>query len=152
MALVSTTTVACSSSYSYHYDHPLRPVAARSWCRPRSRGGGGGGGRLAVLARARGQLTTTPKEEAAPPAGAGERGRYSYEVDSLIDRLSNLAPRGSIARCLETAKLLFACTPRRCCSFYERYSCTSTTICRCCFVHKDQNLVINYYSIIHYDV
>lgn len=54
--------------------------------------------------------------------------------------------------CLETAKLLFACTPRRCCSFYERYSCTSTTICRCCFVHKDQNLVINYYSIIHYDV
>ncbi|XP_020148765.1 uncharacterized protein [Aegilops tauschii subsp. strangulata] len=99
MALVSTTTVASSSSY--HCDHPLRPAAARSWCRPRSRGGG----RLAVLARARGQLTTTPKEEAAPAASAaGERGRYSYEVDSLIDRLSNLAPRGSIARCLETAK------------------------------------------------
>ncbi|KAE8794036.1 pentatricopeptide repeat-containing protein [Hordeum vulgare] len=101
MALVSTTTVASSSSY--HCDHQLRP--ARSWCRPRSRGGGGGGGRPAVLARARGQLTATPKEDAAPAAaGAGERGRYSYEVDSLIDRLSNLAPRGSIARCLETAK------------------------------------------------
>lgn len=30
-----------------------------------------------------------------------EKGKYSYDVATLIERLSNLPPRGSIARCLE---------------------------------------------------
>uniref|UniRef100_A0ACD6A7T4 Uncharacterized protein n=1 Tax=Avena sativa TaxID=4498 RepID=A0ACD6A7T4_AVESA len=97
MALVSTTTVASSSSY--HCD-PLFPPAPRSWCRPRSRGGGGcRRARLSVLSA----RLSAPTNSASASA-AGERDRYSYEVDSLIDRLSNLAPRGSIAKCLETAR------------------------------------------------
>uniref|UniRef100_A0ACD5WFG3 Uncharacterized protein n=1 Tax=Avena sativa TaxID=4498 RepID=A0ACD5WFG3_AVESA len=97
MALVSTTTVASSSSY--HCD-PLFPAAPRSWCRPRSRGGGGvHRARLSVLSA----RLSAPSDSASASA-AGERDRYSYEVDSLIDRLSNLAPRGSIAKCLETAR------------------------------------------------
>ncbi|PKA52936.1 Pentatricopeptide repeat-containing protein [Apostasia shenzhenica] len=31
-----------------------------------------------------------------------EKGRYSYEVETLINKLSSLPPRGSIARCLES--------------------------------------------------
>ncbi|GAB4860683.1 Pentatricopeptide repeat-containing protein At1g74850, chloroplastic [Ancistrocladus abbreviatus] len=31
-----------------------------------------------------------------------EKGKYSYEVETLIDKLSSLPPRGSIARCLDT--------------------------------------------------
>ncbi|XP_078171721.1 plastid transcriptionally active 2 isoform X1 [Carex rostrata] len=33
-----------------------------------------------------------------------EKGKYSYQVKSLIDRISQLPPRGSIAKCLETCK------------------------------------------------
>src|SRR4051794_189617 len=100
MALVSTTTVASSSSY--HCDPLFPAIAPRSWCRPRSRGGGGGRPRLSALSA---RLSAPPSDSASSaPATAGERDRYSYEVDSLIDRLSNLAPRGSIAKCLETAR------------------------------------------------
>ncbi|XP_008795952.1 pentatricopeptide repeat-containing protein At1g74850, chloroplastic isoform X1 [Phoenix dactylifera] len=35
------------------------------------------------------------------PAVAVEKGKYSYDVESLIDKLSSLPPRGSIARCLD---------------------------------------------------
>ncbi|KAG8098809.1 hypothetical protein GUJ93_ZPchr0013g37425 [Zizania palustris] len=96
MALVSTTAVV---SPSYHYD--LLLPKARSWCRPRS----GGGARLAVLARA--GATGAARAWIGSPSGAAvavDPGGLSYEVESLIDRLSNLPPRGSIARCLETAR------------------------------------------------
>lgn len=110
MALVSTATVASSSC---HCDFLLSPVARRSWHGPR-RSRGGAGARLAVLERAGGGLAVlervgagtgaaAARREEVVPAAAGN-GRNSYEVESLIDRLSNLAPRGSIARCLETAR------------------------------------------------
>ena len=108
MALVSTATVASSS---YHCDILLFPRTRRSWRGPRwSRGGAGAGARLPVLPRAGGGLAVL--ERAGSTAAASRReelvpagnGRNSYEVESLIDRLSNLPPRGSIARCLETAR------------------------------------------------
>jgi pentatricopeptide repeat protein len=124
MALVSTATVASSS---YHCDLLLFPTARRSWRGPRrSRGGAGArlavleragaGGGLAVLERAgagagaglaalerAGPATAAARREGVVPAGGNGRSS-SYEVESLIDRLSNLPPRGSIARCLETAR------------------------------------------------
>ncbi|CAL4945193.1 unnamed protein product [Urochloa decumbens] len=123
MALVSTATVASSS---YHCDLLLFPAARRSWRGPRrSRGGAGArlavleragaGGGLAVLERAgggsgaglaalerAGAAAAAARREEVVPAGNGRSS--SYEVESLIDRLSNLPPRGSIARCLETAR------------------------------------------------
>lgn len=36
------------------------------------------------------------------PSVALEKGKYSYDVETLINKLSSLPPRGSIARCLET--------------------------------------------------
>lgn len=33
-----------------------------------------------------------------------EKGKYSYDVDTLINKLSSLPPRGSIARCLDAFK------------------------------------------------
>lgn len=33
-----------------------------------------------------------------------EKGKYSYEVETLINKLSSLPPRGSIARCLDVFK------------------------------------------------
>lgn len=33
-----------------------------------------------------------------------EKGKYSYDVETLINKLSSLPPRGSIARCLESFK------------------------------------------------
>ncbi|KAI4336072.1 hypothetical protein L6164_014647 [Bauhinia variegata] len=33
-----------------------------------------------------------------------EKGKYSYDVETLINKLSSLPPRGSIARCLDTFK------------------------------------------------
>ncbi|XP_066365044.1 pentatricopeptide repeat-containing protein At1g74850, chloroplastic-like isoform X1 [Miscanthus floridulus] len=120
MALVSTATVASSS---YHCDILLFPRTRRSWRGPRwSRGGAGAGARLPVLQRAGGGLAVLERagagagpavlERAGATAAAARReelvpagnGRNSYEVESLIDRLSNLPPRGSIARCLETAR------------------------------------------------
>lgn len=120
MALVSTATVASSS---YHCDPHLFPGARRSWREPRwSRGGAGarlavlqraGGGGLAVLERAGAGAGSAVLERAGGAAAAAARreelvpsgnARNSYEVESLIDRLSNLPPRGSIARCLETAR------------------------------------------------
>ncbi|CAL9082069.1 unnamed protein product [Musa acuminata var. zebrina] len=35
------------------------------------------------------------------PSVAVEKGKYSYDVETLINKLSSLPPRGSIARCLE---------------------------------------------------
>lgn len=46
-----------------------------------------------------------PKEVVlGTPAVRIEKGKYSYEVSTLIDKLSSLPPRGSIARCLESFK------------------------------------------------
>ena len=39
---------------------------------------------------------------------AVEKGKYSYAVEALIDKLSSLPPRGSIARCLEAFKNKFS--------------------------------------------
>ncbi|XP_072969958.1 pentatricopeptide repeat-containing protein At1g74850, chloroplastic [Typha angustifolia] len=36
------------------------------------------------------------------PTVAVEKGKYTYDVETLINKLSSLPPRGSIARCLET--------------------------------------------------
>ncbi|XP_078431088.1 plastid transcriptionally active 2 isoform X2 [Wolffia australiana] len=38
------------------------------------------------------------------PSVRVEKGKYSYEVETVIDKLSSLPPRGSIARCLESFK------------------------------------------------
>ncbi|CAH1423366.1 unnamed protein product [Lactuca virosa] len=38
------------------------------------------------------------------PSNSVEKGKYSYEVESLLNKLSGLPPRGSIARCLEPFK------------------------------------------------
>jgi pentatricopeptide repeat protein len=112
MAFVSTATVASSS---YHCDLLLSPTARRSWRGRRSRGAAGVGARLAVLERAgagaslavmerAGAAAAAARREESVPAAAAAGGRNSYEVESLIERLSNLPPRGSIARCLETAR------------------------------------------------
>ena len=42
-----------------------------------------------------------------------------------LPRPTHLVAAPWLRCCLETDKLLFACTPHRCCSFYKRYSCTS---------------------------
>ncbi|MCD7455417.1 hypothetical protein HAX54_028068 [Datura stramonium] len=38
------------------------------------------------------------------PTVTVEKGKYSYDVETLINKLSNFPPRGSIARCLDTFK------------------------------------------------
>ncbi|KNA12516.1 hypothetical protein SOVF_125200 isoform A [Spinacia oleracea] len=38
------------------------------------------------------------------PSVTVEKGKYSYDVETLINKLSSLPPRGSIARCLEAFK------------------------------------------------
>ncbi|CAI0549565.1 unnamed protein product [Linum tenue] len=38
------------------------------------------------------------------PSVVVEKGKYSYDVETLINKLSSLPPRGSIARCLEVFK------------------------------------------------
>lgn len=38
------------------------------------------------------------------PSVTVEKGKYSYDVETLINKLSSLPPRGSIARCLESFK------------------------------------------------
>ncbi|GMN45761.1 hypothetical protein TIFTF001_014947 [Ficus carica] len=38
------------------------------------------------------------------PAVTVEKGKYSYDVETLINKLSSLPPRGSIARCLDIFK------------------------------------------------
>ncbi|KAG2679070.1 hypothetical protein I3760_11G033600 [Carya illinoinensis] len=38
------------------------------------------------------------------PSVTVEKGKYSYDVETLINKLSSLPPRGSIARCLEIFK------------------------------------------------
>ncbi|KAG9456747.1 hypothetical protein H6P81_001255 [Aristolochia fimbriata] len=38
------------------------------------------------------------------PSVVVEKGKYSYDVETLINKLSSLPPRGSIARCLEIFK------------------------------------------------
>ncbi|KAF2607941.1 hypothetical protein F2Q68_00046456 [Brassica cretica] len=38
------------------------------------------------------------------PSVSVEKGKYSYDVESLINKLSSLPPRGSIARCLDIFK------------------------------------------------
>lgn len=38
------------------------------------------------------------------PTVTVEKGKYSYDVETLINKLSSLPPRGSIARCLDTFK------------------------------------------------
>ncbi|CAH9140318.1 unnamed protein product [Cuscuta epithymum] len=53
--------------------------------------------RLTVRAMAR------PKELIfGKPSVTVEEGKYGYHVETLIDKLSSLPPRGSIARCLDT--------------------------------------------------
>lgn len=38
------------------------------------------------------------------PSVTVEKGKYTYDVETLIDKLSSLPPRGSIARCLDAFK------------------------------------------------
>uniref|UniRef100_A0A1D1ZB86 Pentatricopeptide repeat-containing protein At1g74850, chloroplastic n=2 Tax=Anthurium amnicola TaxID=1678845 RepID=A0A1D1ZB86_9ARAE len=56
-------------------------------------------------ATSHGAARTKPKEVVlGTPSVRVEKGKYSYEVETLIDKLSSLPPRGSIARCLESFK------------------------------------------------
>ncbi|GER50029.1 pentatricopeptide repeat-containing protein [Striga asiatica] len=50
---------------------------------------------LSVIARSRKQFVY------GNPSVTVEKGKYSYEVETLINNLSGLPPRGSISRCLE---------------------------------------------------
>ncbi|CAM8972693.1 unnamed protein product [Rhodiola kirilowii] len=56
-------------------------------------------------------LLTAGKVKAKPremilgnPSVTVEKGKYSYDVETLINKLSSLPPRGSIARCLDVFK------------------------------------------------
>ncbi|PON34160.1 Smr domain containing protein [Parasponia andersonii] len=57
------------------------------------------GGRRFFPARARSKEVVLGN-----PAVMVERGKYSYDVETLINKLSSLPPRGSIARCLDIFK------------------------------------------------
>ncbi|KAF2316024.1 hypothetical protein GH714_040819 [Hevea brasiliensis] len=52
-----------------------------------------------------GKARAKPKELVlGTPSVVVEKGKYSYDVETLINKLSSLPPRGSIARCLEVFK------------------------------------------------
>lgn len=51
-----------------------------------------------VKAKGRGELIL------GNPSVTVEKGKYTYDVETLIDKLSSLPPRGSIARCLDAFK------------------------------------------------
>ncbi|KAK1291681.1 Pentatricopeptide repeat-containing protein [Acorus calamus] len=54
---------------------------------------------------ARASKTSSPPKELVPARSSTtlsvEKGKYSYDVETLINKLSGLPPRGSIARCLD---------------------------------------------------
>ncbi|ESR52958.1 pentatricopeptide repeat-containing protein [Citrus sinensis] len=51
------------------------------------------------------QVRAKPKELVlGSPTVTVEKGKYSYDVETLINKLSSLPPRGSIARCLDMFK------------------------------------------------
>lgn len=61
-------------------------------------------GNLRLLA-ASGKVRAKPKELIlGNPSVTVEKGKYSYDVETLINKLSSLPPRGSIARCLDVFK------------------------------------------------
>ncbi|CAN6448438.1 unnamed protein product [Victoria cruziana] len=69
------------------------------WGFSNSRSHSRSGLRSSVMARAR------PKEVVlGNPSVTVEKGKYSYDVETLINKLSSLPPRGSIARCLDIFK------------------------------------------------
>ncbi|XP_020522408.1 pentatricopeptide repeat-containing protein At1g74850, chloroplastic isoform X2 [Amborella trichopoda] len=76
--------------------HILTPrYSALGFAAPSSSRGGGGGHAAAAV---RGK----PKEMVlGNPSVTVEKGKYSYDVETLINKLSSLPPRGSIARCLD---------------------------------------------------
>ncbi|KAJ6760613.1 PLASTID TRANSCRIPTIONALLY ACTIVE CHROMOSOME 2-LIKE PROTEIN [Salix purpurea] len=52
-----------------------------------------------------GKARAKPKELVlGNPSVVVEKGKYSYDVETLINKLSSLPPRGSIARCLDVFK------------------------------------------------
>ncbi|KAK9278529.1 hypothetical protein L1049_028097 [Liquidambar formosana] len=52
-----------------------------------------------------GKTRAKPKELIlGNPSVTVEKGKYSYDVETLINKLSSLPPRGSIARCLDVFK------------------------------------------------
>ena len=60
-------------------------------------GGGGGRGR----GRGSGGVTRARHPAMLMDAPEVQKGKYSYDVENAINHLSSLAPRGSIARCME---------------------------------------------------
>nr|CAD1839520.1 unnamed protein product [Ananas comosus var. bracteatus] len=58
--------------------------------------------RLVLASASGGRSRAAPREMVlGKPTVAVEKGKYGYDVETLIDKLSSLPPRGSIARCLE---------------------------------------------------
>ncbi|KAJ7956304.1 Pentatricopeptide repeat-containing protein [Quillaja saponaria] len=52
-----------------------------------------------------GKIRAKPRELVlGNPSVTVEKGKYSYDVETLINKLSSLPPRGSIARCLDSFK------------------------------------------------
>ncbi|KAJ9677613.1 hypothetical protein PVL29_022545 [Vitis rotundifolia] len=61
-------------------------------------------GHQRILASAA-RIRAKPKELVlGNPSVTVEKGKYSYDVETLINKLSSLPPRGSIARCLDVFK------------------------------------------------
>ncbi|XP_024971606.1 pentatricopeptide repeat-containing protein At1g74850, chloroplastic isoform X1 [Cynara cardunculus var. scolymus] len=108
---------------SYH--HSISPILIRSTNKPTiqvysfpqftTRGFKFSGRRSIVIcessvakppgSRSRTRSKPKPKELVfGYPSSSVEKGKYSYEVESLLNKLSSLPPRGSVARCLEPFK------------------------------------------------
>ncbi|XAR50119.1 hypothetical protein NMG60_11004359 [Bertholletia excelsa] len=63
------------------------------------------GERRLLCFRNAGRIKAKPRELVlGNPSITVEKGKYSYDVETLINKLSSLPPRGSIARCLDAFK------------------------------------------------
>ncbi|KAG6494866.1 hypothetical protein ZIOFF_042648 [Zingiber officinale] len=98
-----TTSTASSSSSSSSY-HDLRKPFLGTDCLRQHPPRRNPPGRMTLRPRA--GITAAgrskPKELVlGNPSVALQKGKYSYDVETLINKLSSLPPRGSIARCLE---------------------------------------------------
>uniref|UniRef100_A0A7N1A6W7 Smr domain-containing protein n=1 Tax=Kalanchoe fedtschenkoi TaxID=63787 RepID=A0A7N1A6W7_KALFE len=63
------------------------------------------GNRRVLLAAGSVRVRAKPRELIlGNPSVTVEKGKYSYDVETLINKLSSLPPRGSIARCLDVFK------------------------------------------------
>ncbi|XP_051123142.1 pentatricopeptide repeat-containing protein At1g74850, chloroplastic [Andrographis paniculata] len=90
------------------YHHSLSPIlppaTAHRRCVPVFHRRGGGG--PSITRRSLSIVCKVKSKELilGNPSVTVEKGKYSYDVETLINKLSSLPPRGSIARCLDAFK------------------------------------------------